>query len=195
MDILIVYYTRHGATKKLADHIAQGVESIDGMNAVLRTVAPVSNTHEAIEKSIPDLGAPYATLQDLENCAAVAVGSPTRFGNMAAEMKYFWDQTSGLWLKGALLDKPACVFTSTGSMHGGQESTLLSMMNPLIHHGCMIIGIPYTEAALSNTTTGGTPYGASHVAGTDNSKSISQDEKALCIALGKRIATITKKLA
>lgn len=195
MNILVLYFSRHGATKKLANYIAQGVESIDDMNAVLRTVPTVSANHEATEKSIPESGAPYASLEDLENCAGLALGSPTRFGNMSAEMKYFWDQTSGSWLKGTLVNKPACVFTSTGSMHGGQETTLTSMMTPLLHHGCLLVGIPYTENKLSSTQSGGTPYGASHVAGIDNSKSISQDEKELCIALGKRLATISKGLA
>lgn len=194
MNILILYFSRHGATKKLAHHIAQGVESIDGMNAVLRTVAPISTKHEATEPSIPDTGAPYATPEDLDNCAGIALGSPTRFGNMCAEMKYFWDQTTSVWLKGSLINKPACVFTSTGSMHGGQETTLTSMMTPLFHHGCLLVGIPYSENALSNTQSGGTPYGASHVAGVDNSHPITQDEKTLCIALGKRLATISKEM-
>jgi len=194
MDILVLYFSRDGNTKKMADFIAEGINSVPGATAVLRTVAPVSANHEATEKPIPDTGAPYATHEDLENCAAIALGSPTRFGNMAAPMRYFWDTTAGLWLKGALVDKPATVFTSTGSLHGGQETTLISMMLPLIHHGCMILGIPYTESALLNTKTGGTPYGASHMAGGDAKMPISDDEKTLCIAQGKRLATITLKL-
>jgi len=170
----------------MARLIARGVESVDGCEAVLRTVPEVSTDPD--NKAIPDTGDAYVTLIELENCDGLIIGSPTRFGNMSASMKYFFDSTSSLWMKGSLVDKPAAVFTSSSSMHGGQESTLLSMLNPLLHHGMLICGIPYTETALSKTTTGGTPYGASHVAGSNNTLPISDHEKTLCIALGKRIA-------
>lgn len=188
--ILVLYYSRHGATKEMAQHIARGVNAVDGVEAVLRTVAPVSTTCEAVEDSIPDEGHPYAQAADLENCDGLLLGSPTRFGNMAAPLKYFLDGTSAQWLSGALIDKPAGVFTSTSSLHGGQESTLLSMMLPLLHHGMMMVGIPYSEKELLSTTTGGTPYGASHLAGPESNNKISEDEKKLCFALGKRVATI-----
>ncbi|MDI1352480.1 MAG: NAD(P)H:quinone oxidoreductase, partial [bacterium] len=162
--------------------------------ARIRTVAPVSPTCEAVEKSIPDNGAPYATLDDLKYCQGLALGSPTRFGNMAAPLKYFLDNTSALWLGGDLINKPACVFSSTASMHGGQESTLLSMMLPLFHHGMVILGVPYSEPALNNTITGGTPYGVTHVAGVSNDQPISLDEISLAKSLGQRLATIAKGL-
>ena len=191
--ILVLYYSRYGATEKMAKLIARGIESIDGMAAKIRTVPSVSSNTEATEPAVPSDGAVYASLEDLQNCAGLILGSPTRFGNMAAPMKYFLDGTSGLWMSGSLINKPAGVFSSTSSLHGGQESTLLSMMLPLIHHGMVIAGSPYTEAALSNTTTGGTPYGPTHVAG-DGNNPISKDEEVLCIAHGKRIASMAKKL-
>jgi NAD(P)H dehydrogenase (quinone) len=195
LPILVLYYSRHGATRKLAEFIAQGVESVPGCSARLRTVPPVSTVAEAVEPDIPDEGAPYAELRDLEECAGLALGSPTRFGNMAAPLKYFLDGTSALWLSGALAGKPACVFTSTGSLHGGQESTLLSMMLPLMHHGMLLLGVPYTHPDLMATTTGGTPYGASHWSGASGSQPISDQTKALTVALGKRLAESALKLA
>ena len=193
--ILVLFYSRHGATRKLAELIAQGIESVPGCDARLRTVAAVSTVTEATAPDVPAAGAPYVELSDLADCAGLAVGSPTRFGNMAASMKYFWDGTSGEWLSGALAGKPACVFTSTGSLHGGQESTLLSMMIPLFHHGLMVLGLPYTNPELMTTNSGGTPYGASHWAGLDGSKPISDDEKRLAIAQGRRLAETAVKLA
>lgn len=192
-EILVLYYSRYGATAKMADHIARGVELIDGMSAKLRTVPTVSPETEAIKDSIPESGAPYVTLDDLSDCAGLALGSPTRFGNMAAPMKYFLDQTTPLWLSGALVDKPAGVFTSSSTQHGGQESTLLSMMIPLLHQGMMIVGLPFTNAELNSTTTGGTPYGPSHVAGPDSKAPLSDDEVALCQAFGKRISMLAAK--
>jgi NAD(P)H dehydrogenase (quinone) len=192
MHILILYYSRYGATKQMASLIARGVESIDCIEARIRTVPSVSAKTEATEALVPDDGAPYASLEDLNSCAGLALGSPTRFGNMASAMKYFLDGTSSSWMQGSLVDKPACVFTSTSSLHGGQESTLLSMMIPLFHHGMMLLGVPYTVPELSATTTGGTPYGPTHVTGED-SKPISDDEKAICIAMGKRLAEAAKK--
>ncbi len=193
-EVLILYYSRNGATAKMARKIAHGVEEVSAVNAKIRTVPPVSATCEAVADSIPQSGAPYASLQDLNDCSALILGSPTRFGNMAAPLKYFLDQTSSLWLSGALAGKPAAVFTSTGSLHGGQESTLLSMMLPLLHHGMMILGLPFTEAALLATRTGGTPYGPSHQAGSDGSMPLSEDEIRLCRALGKRVAQAAKRL-
>jgi NAD(P)H dehydrogenase (quinone) len=195
LKILILYYSRHGATRKLAELIAQGVAHVPNCEAVLRTVPAVSTVTEATEPAVPDSGAPYVELTDLEECAALALGSPTRFGNMAAPVKYFLDGSSAQWISGALAGKPACVFTSTGSLHGGQESTLLSMMLPLLHHGMMVVGIPYTEAALSETREGGTPYGASHVNGIAGNSVASAHEKSLAIALGRRLAEAAKKLA
>ena len=189
-NILVLYYSRHGATKDMAQHIARGVNSIDGAEATLRTVAPVSTTCEATEDSIPEDGHPYVEASDLERCDGLLLGSPTRFGNMAAPLKYFLDSTSPQWLSGALIDKPAAVFTSTSSLHGGQESTLLSMMLPLLHQGMVIAGIPYSESELLSTTTGGTPYGASHLAGPESNNKLSEDEKKLCFALGKRVASL-----
>lgn len=192
--ILILYYSRFGATQKMAEYIAEGVEQIGKCTAVLRTVPPVSTTTEATDPAVPESGPAYCTLDDLKACAGLIMGSPTRFGNMAAPLKYFLDGTGGLWMQGTLVNKPAAVFTSTTSMHGGQESTLLSMMLPLLHHGMLISGIPYTQARLNSTTTGGTPYGASHWAGSKSDNPVSDDEIDLCIALGKRIAEISKKL-
>ncbi|HEY3300294.1 MAG TPA: NAD(P)H:quinone oxidoreductase [Methylophilaceae bacterium] len=193
-EILVLYYSQGGAVREMAQLIARGIDSVSGAKARIRTVPKVSANYEATEPDVPASGAPYVTLLDLEECTGVALGSPTRFGNMAAPMKYFLDGTSGLWLKGALIGKPAAVFTSSGSQHGGNESTLLTMMLPLLHHGMMILGLPYSEPQLSGTTTGGTPYGASHVAGAMDDKPISDDEKKLCIALGKRLAETAVKL-
>jgi len=194
-EILVLYYSQGGAVREMAQLIARGVQSVDGIKARIRTVPKVSANCEATESDIPSTGDPYAELQDLEECIGVALGSPTRFGNMAAPMKYFLDGTTSLWLKGALSNKASAVFTSTGSMHGGNETTLLTMMLPLMHHGMIMVGLPYSEPALSATTTGGTPYGASHIGGTMDDKPISDDEKKLCIALGKRLAETALKLA
>ena len=177
--ILILYYSRTGSVANLARHVARGVERVSGIEAKLRTVPPVSTTCEATSPAVPDEGAPYVSLDDIAQCSGLALGSPTRFGNMAAPLKYFLDGTSGLWLSGALANKPACVFSSTSSMHGGQESTLLSMMLPLFHHGMLLMGVPYTEPALSQTTAGGTPYGATHVAGSSNTTTLTEDEITL----------------
>lgn len=192
--LLVLYYSRYGAVKQMAQYVARGIESVPGMEARIRTVPPVSTTTEATEPAVPDSGAPYATLQDLKDCAGLALGSPTRFGNMAAPMKYFLDQTSSLWLSGNMVNKPAVVFTSTASLHGGQETTLISMMLPLLHQGCILLGIPYTEADLNNTTSGGTPYGASHVAGTASKNPVTDEEQRLCFALGKRLAEVAAQL-
>ena len=195
IEILILYYSHGGAVRDMAQLVARGVESVPGAQARIRTVPKVSTVCEAIEADIPDQGAPYAELKDLEECAGLALGSPTRFGNMAAPLKYFLDGTSGLWLKGTLVGKPAALFTSTASLHGGQETTLLSMMLPLLHHGMLILGLPYSEPELTATTTGGTPYGASHVAGAMDDRAVSDDERKLCLALGKRLAETALKLA
>ena len=194
-EILVLYYSRHGAVQQMAQLLARGVEQVPGVRARLRTVPKVSANCEATEPAIPDAGAPYAELKDLEECIGLALGSPTRFGNMPAAMKYFWDGTSSLWVKHSLVGKPAALFTSSGTMHGGQESTLLSMMLPLLHHGMIIVGLPYSEPELNTTRQGGTPYGASHVAGLANDQPISEAEKKLCIALGKRLAQTALKLA
>lgn len=194
-EILVLYYSHHGSVRELAHHIARGIEQVPGITARLRTVPKVSATCEATEAAIPDDGAPYVEAGDLEECIGLAMGSPTRFGNMAAPLKYFLDSTSGAWLKGTLAGKPAAVFTSTTTMHGGQESTLLSMMLPLLHHGMLILGIPYTEAALSTTREGGTPYGASHVSGSDGTTAASEQERLLAVALGRRLAETASKLA
>ncbi|UTA46698.1 NAD(P)H:quinone oxidoreductase [Simiduia sp. 21SJ11W-1] len=191
--VLVLYYSRSGATATMAKQIARGIESA-GMSARLRTVPPVSPDTEASLPAVPDTGAIYCSQEDLAQCAGLVLGSPTRFGNMAAPLKYFLDGTSDLWLSGALIDKPAAAFTSTGSLHGGQETTLLSMLLPLLHHGMVFAGLPYSEAALHHTRTGGTPYGASHWAGQNNSP-LSDDEAALCQALGKRLASLAKKLS
>lgn len=192
--ILVLYYSRHGSVKQMAQHIARGVESVAGAEAVIRTVPAVSPNTEATEPAVPESGAAYATLDDLKQCDGLALGSPTRFGNMAAPMKYFLDGTSGVWLAGDLVNKPAAVFSSTSSLHGGQETTLLSMMLPLMHLGFIVMGIPYTEPDLHTTTSGGTPYGATHVAGVDNKKPLNEEEQRLCFALGKRLATIASQL-
>jgi NAD(P)H dehydrogenase (quinone) len=194
LKILILYYSRHGATRKLAELIAQGVAHVPNCEAVLRTVPAVSTVTEATEPAVPDSGAPYVELTDLEECAALALGSPTRFGNMAAPVKYFLDGSSAQWISGALAGKPACVFTSTGSLHGGQESTLLSMMLPLLHHGMLIVGLPYTEAALMSTASGGSPYGATHWSGIKGDQALSEDTRSLAIALGKRLAHTAARL-
>ncbi|HET9678975.1 MAG TPA: NAD(P)H:quinone oxidoreductase [Gammaproteobacteria bacterium] len=192
--ILVLYYSRHGSTAGLARAAAQGVEECRGMEARIRTVPPVSTTVEASDPDIPDDGPPYATLDDLTHCAGLLLGSPTRFGNMAAPLKYFLDGTSGLWLSGKLANKPAGVFTSTATLHGGQETTLLSMALPLIHQGMLLVGIPYTEPALSSTKSGGSPYGASHVAGSNSDLPLSGDEIHLARVLGKRVADIASQL-
>lgn len=194
-EILVLYYSQHGAVQQMAQLIARGVEQVQGARARVRTVPKVSAVCEATEPGIPVSGAPYVELHDLEECAGLALGSPTRFGNMASAMKYFWDGTGGLWMKHALVGKPAALFTSTGTMHGGQESTLLSMMLPLLHHGMVIVGLPYSETELSTTQSGGTPYGASHVAGLANDQPVSEAEKKLCMALGKRLAQTALKLS
>ena len=194
-EILVLYYSQGGAVREMAQLIARGVESVSGIKARIRTVPKVSANCEVTEPDIPASGDPYCELQDLEECIGVALGSPTRFGNMAAPMKYFLDGTAGLWLKGTLIGKPAAVFTSTGSMHGGNESTLLTMMLPLMHHGMLMVGLPYSEPALSSTQSGGTPYGASHVGGAMDDKPMTNDEKKLCIALGKRLAETALMLA
>ena len=194
-EILILYYSQHGAVRQMAQWLAQGVEQVAGTRARLRTVPKVSAICAATAPEIPEHGAPYAELRDLEECIGIAVGSPTRFGNMASAMKHFWDGTSTLWMQHKLVGKPAALFTSTGSMHGGQESTLLSMMLPLLHHGMIIVGLPYSQPELMTTQQGGTPYGASHVAGAANDQPITDAEKKLCIALGKRLALTAVKLA
>ncbi len=193
-EILVLYYSRYGATAEMARHAARGVEMVDGMAARLRTVPAVSAVCEAMADSIPEAGPPYAAPEDLEACAGLLLGSPTRFGNMAAALKYFIDQTGPQWLSGALAGKPAGVFTSTSSLHGGQETTLISMMLPLLHHGMLIVGLPYSEAALLHTHSGGTPYGPSHTAGVDSDRPLSEDEQGLCTALGRRVAGTARAL-
>jgi NAD(P)H dehydrogenase (quinone) len=193
-EILVLYYSRHGAVEAMAQQVARGVESVPDMQARVRSVPPVAPIYDPQAGAVPAQGAPYATLDDLKECAGLALGSPTRFGNMAAPLKHFLDGTGALWASGALVGKPAAVFTSTASLHGGQETTLLSMMLPLLHQGMLIVGIPYTEAALNRTASGGTPYGASHVAGAQSDRPLTADEKELCQALGKRLATVTRRL-
>ena len=193
-DVLILYDSRHGSVAHMARCVARGVERVTGMQALVRTVAPVSTMCEAVDPPIPTAGPPYATLDDLERCAGLALGSPTRFGNMTAAMKHFIDSTSALWLSGRLAGKPAAVFTSSASMHGGQETTLVSMMLPLLHHGMVICGLPYREPELMRTRSGGTPYGASHVAGPDGARPVDGDEERLCVALGHRLATFAQRL-
>ncbi len=193
-DVLVLYYTQGGSVRRMAELIAEGIERVPGASARLRTVPKVATTTTIAEPSIPDAGAPYCELRDLEECAGLALGSPTRFGNMAAPMKYFLDGTASLWMSGALVGKPACVFTSSASLHGGQETTLLSMMLPLLHHGMLIMGLPYTHAELLATRTGGTPYGASHFAGAADDQPVSDAELALCIAQGKRLAEVAMRL-
>ena len=192
-EVLVVYYSRDGSTAELARQACRGIESIAGASATLRTVPPVSAGSEAAPQPVPDRGPPYATLEELRRADALMLGSPTRFGNMAAPLKYFIDSTSSLWLAGALAGKPAAVFTATQTMHGGQETTLLSMMLPLLHHGMLLVGLPYTERALSTTRAGGTPYGASHVAGVQHG--LTEDERVLAQALGKRVAQLAVTLA
>lgn len=191
--ILVLYYSRHGATAQMAQQIARGVE-MGGLEARIRTVPGVSTVCEATAPEIPEEGALYASLDDLRHCSGLALGSPTRYGNMAAALKYFLDGTNSLWLTGELVGKPAAVFTSTASLHGGQESTLLSMLLPLLHHGMLVIGLPYSESALLETKGGGTPYGASHFAGTDGKRALDEHEITLCRALGKRLATTALQL-
>ncbi len=193
-EILVLYYSRYGATEALARLIGQGIESVPGVNARLRTVPAVSTVCEASEPPVPKDGPPYVEYADLEECIGLALGSPTRFGNMAAPLKYFLDGSATQWLGGALQGKPACVFTSTGSLHGGQETTLLSMMIPLFHHGMVVLGLPYSNPELMNTTTGGTPYGVSHLAHADGSAPISPEESRLAIAQGKRLAEVALRL-
>lgn len=194
LTLLVLYYSRHGTTRKMADLICHGIDSVPGCEARLRTVPAVSAVTHASAPIIPDQGPPYVELADLQECDGLALGSPTRFGNMASAMKYFWDGTSAAWLAGTLADKPACVFTSTGSLHGGQEATLLSMMLPLLHHGMLLLGLPYTNPELMTTADGGTPYGASHWSGLNGDRQISDDSRTLTIALGRRLAQTALKL-
>jgi NAD(P)H dehydrogenase (quinone) len=194
-DVLVLYYSVHGATEALAREVCAGVDSVSGMAARLRTVPAVSTVAESAASDIPESGPPYATHADFADCAGLVMGSPTCFGNMAAALKYFLDGTAAQWLSGAAAGKPAGLFTSTGSLHGGQETTLLSMAIPLLHHGMLITGIPYTEESLHTTTTGGTPYGASHVTWSRKADSLSDDERILARALGKRVAEIAQKLS
>ncbi len=194
-DILVLYYSATGSVRRIADAVARGVESVDGMHARVRTVPKVAPVTEKSEPAVPAEGAPYVEARDLAECAGVALGSPTRFGNMAAPLKYFIDGLGPEWARGTLAGKPAAVFTSTATMHGGQEATLLSMMLPLLHHGMVIVGIPYTEPELNSTRSGGTPYGATHVSGTANDRPVNEEESKLAFALGKRLATLAKKLA
>lgn len=193
-EILVLYYSHSGSVAEMARHIAHGIESVSDCQAVIRTVPAVSTTCENTESDIPDSGPPFATHEDWINCDGLALGSPARFGNMAAALKYFIDSTSDIWASGNLVGKPATVFSSTASIHGGQETTLISMMLPLLHHGMLMLGIPYTESGLFAIEGGGTPYGATHVAGSNNELPISDNEKALCIAVGKRLAEVSSKL-
>ncbi|WP_374243237.1 NAD(P)H:quinone oxidoreductase [Zoogloea sp.] len=194
-EILVLYYSHRGSVRTLAEVIGRGIDSVPGAAARLRTVPRVSTVCEATEPDIPGHGAPYAEMADLEECIGLALGSPTRFGNMAAPMKYFLDGTAGPWLSGALAGKPACVFTSSASQHGGQESTLLSMMTPLLHHGMLLVGLPFSEPDLTATASGGSPYGATHVAGKDENTRLTEEEKRLAFALGRRLAETALKLA
>jgi NAD(P)H dehydrogenase (quinone) len=194
-EVLVLYYSRHGAVRAMAQLVARGVGEVSGATAKIRTVPAVSAVSEATAPAVPDDGPPYVELADLGTCAALALGSPTRFGNMAAPLKHFLDGTSALWLNGALAGKPAAVFTSTSTLHGGQESTLLSMMLPLFHHGMLLVGLPYTEPDLTATASGGTPYGASHTAGVHSDMPLTEHEKRLCLALGRRLASVAVKLA
>lgn len=194
-EILVLYYSHTGAVREMAQLVARGVGQVEGARARVRTVPRVSPASEAVAPAVPDAGAPYAELKDLVECDGLALGSPTRFGNMAAPLKHFWDGTGELWAKGALAGKPAAVFTSTGSLHGGQETTLVSMMLPLLHHGMLIVGLPYSEPELHTTRAGGTPYGASHHAGTAGDLPLTEHERRLCLALGRRLAEIALKLA
>ncbi|MCY4358313.1 MAG: NAD(P)H:quinone oxidoreductase [Gammaproteobacteria bacterium] len=192
--VLVLYYSRHGATEKMAQMIAHGVEKVEGVEARLRTVPAVSSNTQATDPAVPDKGAIYCTEEDLRHCAGLVFGSPTRFGQMASPLRYFIDQTSGLWTAGALIDKPVATFTSTASLHGGQESTLLGMALPWLHHGMIYCGIPYSEAGLTKTRSGGTPYGASHVAGSDNANPVSEEERDLCESVGQRIGGLSLTL-
>lgn len=192
--VLVLYYSRYGATREMALQIAHGIDQVEGIQSRVRTVPPVSATAEASDPAVPDTGAVYCSEADFKDCAGLVMGSPTRFGNMAAPLKYFIDSTSSLWLSGNLIDKPAAVFTSTSSLHGGQETTLLSMMLPLIHQGMLIVGLPYSEPGLNATSSGGTPYGVSHWAGAQSDKKLSQHEIDLCQALGKRTARLAAQL-
>ena len=193
-DILVLYYSHRGSVRALAERLARGIDSVPGAQARLRTVPRVSTVCEASAPGIPDAGAPYVEISDLEECAGLALGSPVRFGNMAAPMKYFWDGTIATWQNGSLAGKPACVFTSSASQHGGNEATLLSMMLPLLHHGMLLMGLPYTEAELSTTRSGGTPYGASHVAGGNGDPTLSETESRLAFAQGQRLARLVVQL-
>ncbi len=193
-EILVLYYSRYGNVARMAQHVARGVEEVAGMQARVRTVAKVSSVCEAVEDPVPPEGPPYAEANDLAECAGLVLGSPTRFGNMAAPLKYFIDGTATEWLSGTLIGKPAGVFTSTASLHGGQETTLISMMLPLLHHGMVLVGLPYSESALIETRSGGTPYGASHVAGQDSKLPLTADEQQLCTSLGRRVAAVARDL-
>lgn len=195
IEILLLYYSRNGATEALAREVSLGIDSVDGAATRLRTVAPISAVSEAVESPVPDTGPPYATVDDLKECSGIVMGSPTRFGNMAAPLKYFLDGTGSEWLAGSLSGKPAGIFTSTSTLHGGQESTALSMMLPLLHHGMLIVGLPYTESDLSTTTTGGSPYGATHVSWNRDADALSDEEKRLARALGARVAAVAIKLS
>jgi len=194
-EILVLYYSRSGATEALAREVCKGIDAVPGMSARLRTVPAVSAVSEAVEADVPDSGPPYATPADLEECAGLVMGSPSNFGNMAAPLKYFLDSTLAEWLRGAAIGKPAGLFASTGSLHGGQETTLLSMAIPLLHHGMIIVGVPYSEQALSTTRSGGTPYGATHVTWNRDPDALSDEEKVLARALGSRVAGIAQKLS
>jgi NAD(P)H dehydrogenase (quinone) len=194
-EVLVLYYSQGGAVREMAQIIARGIESVKGAKSRIRTVPKVSSNNEAVEADLSTIGPPYVELEDLEECSGMALGSPTRFGNMAAPMKYFIDGTSSLWLKGAMIGKPAAVFTSSGSMHGGNETTLITMMLPLMHHGMVLVGLPYSEPSLGNTISGGTPYGASHIGGAMDDQPLSEDEKKLCFALGQRLAQTAVKLS
>lgn len=193
-NILVLYYSRYGATKKLALQIARGINSVNNVTAVIRTVPTVSTVCEQIEDTIPESGHPYVSFDDLKNCIGLALGSPVRFGNMASSLKYFWDNTTDDWLQGSLSGKPASVFTSSTSMHGGQEACLLSMMIPLFHHGMILMGLPYTDSELMKTTTGGTPYGVTHVDGMNNNKELSESERHLAFIQGQNLANVAIKL-
>ena len=193
-EILVLYYSAGGSVREMAQLVARGVHQVAGASARVRTVPPVAPRTQVAEPPVPDEGAPYVELADLEQCAGVALGSPTRFGNMAAPLKYFLDTTGALWAKGTLAGKPAAVFTSTASLHGGQETTLVSMMLPLLHHGMLILGLPYTLPEVNHTASGGTPYGASHWAGPADDRPLTDDERALCIALGRRLAETATRL-
>ncbi len=193
-EILVLYYSRDGSVARMAQLVARGVEEVGGMAARLRTVPPISTVCEAVAETVPDSGAPYVTADDMRECDGLVLGSPSYFGNMAAPLKYFLDTTGSLWLSGSMVNKPAALFTSSGTLHGGQESTLLSMMLPLFHHGMVMVGLPYSESDLSTTTTGGTPYGASHYAGVDGKQRVSDEEGRLCKALGHRVAKVAQAL-